>query len=105
MSKQLEQNRQHGGGSKGCNKRIERLIEEMEESLVEKRKERVIGDSGSRYLPNPWLEFVGWDEHLKNFKRSELLQMIETEGQENGEERIEQQKQEDRELAQVCIAN
>ena len=42
---------------------------------------------------------------MKNFKRSELLQITEGRGQEGREERIEEQKQEDRELAQACVAN
>jgi len=104
VSKQPEQGREHRS-SEANDEKIERLVEEMEESMVEKRKERVIGDSSSRYLPNPWLDFVGWDEHLKNFKRSELLQMTEGGGQEGREERTEEQKQEDRELAQACVAN
>lgn len=104
VSRQPEQSRQQRG-SEPNDRKLERLIEEMAETLTEKRKERVIGGSGSRYLPNPWLEFVGWDEHLKKFKRSELLQMTESEGDENREERTKEQKQEDRELVQVCVAN
>ena len=58
MLEQQEQYRQNRG-SEASDRRIERLVEEIELALVEKRKKRVIRDSSSRYLPNPWLEFVG----------------------------------------------
>lgn len=98
VSKQLEQSRQHRD-SEPSNRRIERFAEEIAETMTEKRKERVIGNSSSRYLPNPQLEFVGWDKHLKRFKRSELLQMTESIEQENREDRTDKQKHKDRELA------
>ena len=69
VSKQPEQDRQQG------ELRVEKLLEELEGTIEEKRKQREIAGSSSRYLPNPWLDFVGWDEHLKGFKRSELLEM------------------------------
>ena len=84
---------------------MERFLEEIEECLVEKGKEGELGDSSSRYLPNPWLEFVRWDEHLKKFKRSELLQLIESEAQEDREGRTEEQEQDERDLGQACVAN
>ena len=97
VSEQLEQGRQYNVKNEDVD--IERLVEELEESIVEKRKDREIEGSSSRYLPNLQLEYIGQDEHLKDFKRLELLQITEGRGQEGREERIEEQKQEDRELA------
>jgi hypothetical protein len=50
--KQPEQDRQYRG-AKISNATIERLTEELKESIVKKRKEREIEGSSSRYLPNP----------------------------------------------------
>jgi hypothetical protein len=50
--KQLKQDRQHGG-TKISNAIMERLTEELKESIAKKRKEREIEGSSSRYLPNP----------------------------------------------------
>jgi hypothetical protein len=49
--KQLEQDRQYRC-DKISNIIIERLTEELKESIVKKRKEREIKGSSSRYLPN-----------------------------------------------------
>ena len=51
VSKQLELDRQHGG-AKISDATIERLAEELKESIAKKRKEREIKGSSSRYLPN-----------------------------------------------------
>ena len=93
---------------------MERLVEEIEESIEKKRKEREIGGSSSRYLPNPWLDFVGLDEHLKKCKRLELLKMTELskEKNPNGKEQDrgeraedQEQNQENRGLAQAYVAS
>lgn len=114
VSKQLEQDRQHGG-AEISNTTIERLTEELKESIAKKRKEREIEGSSSRYLPNPQLDFVGQDEHLKKFKRLELLKIIEPSEEKglNSKEQYrrekaetqEDQDQEDRGLAQVCVVS
>jgi hypothetical protein len=96
-------------GAEISDARMERLAEEIEESMMKKRKEREIQGNGSRYLPNPWLDFVGWDEHLKGFKRSEMLEMTEAskEKRQDGEEQEQEQEQEqeDRGLAYACVAS
>jgi hypothetical protein len=56
--KQSEEDRQYRG-VEISDATMERLAEEIEEILVKKKKEREIEGSGSRYLPNPWLDFVG----------------------------------------------
>jgi hypothetical protein len=106
VSKQPEEDRQHRG-TEISNAKMERLAEEIEESMAEKKRERKIEGSSSRYLPNPWLDFVGWDEHLKKFKRSELLEMTELSKEKRGDgekqdregAEEQEQEQEDRGLA------
>jgi hypothetical protein len=98
-------------GAKVSDAIMDRFAEEIEENIAIKRKEREIEGSGSSYLPNLWLDFVGWDEHLKKFKRSELLEMTELSKEKDGGERAEEQEQEqeqeqeDRGLAQACVAS
>ena len=109
VSNQLGQNRQYSNIGIS-NATMERFADEIEESMAQKRKEREIEGSSSRYLPNPWLDFVGWDEHLKKFRRSELLEMTEAREEkrpdhreQDREERAEEQ--EERGLAQACVAS
>ncbi|KAK6396870.1 hypothetical protein LTR81_025859 [Elasticomyces elasticus] len=95
------------------------MAEEVEQAMAEKRAEAEIGGNSSRYLANPWLGFVGWDDHLQKFRRADLLQTIEPSQEENPEagegrevlakqlgrrDMIEEDEEEDRRLAQACAA-
>jgi hypothetical protein len=51
VSKQLEEDRQYRG-VEISDTTMERLVEEIEESMMKKRKERETESNGSRYLPN-----------------------------------------------------
>jgi len=85
----------------------------------EVEKKRGIEENRSRYQPNAWLDFVGWEGHLKGFEKETILSTIRPainegvveekigrslQGQESSLEPAEEEGERDRGLAVACTA-
>lgn len=85
--------------------KMDKLAQVLEDRMLESRLERNFRESSNRYLPNPWLEFVGWDRHLKAFAKTSLLEMIQLPELEPKPESRETERQNNRLLKMACTAN
>jgi len=78
----------------------------------EVRKKREIEGNSSRYQLNPWLDFTGWEDHLKGFEKESILSIIRPAFNEVREkaddsalsESDEEDEERDRGLAVACQA-
>lgn len=52
------------------------ILDNYIQDIRDQEEQRRIEGSTSRYMPNPWLDFVGWEDHLKGFERRKLLNTI-----------------------------
>ncbi|TIA28291.1 hypothetical protein D6C78_10812 [Aureobasidium pullulans] len=68
------------GPETGCKEagssKADQMLREMDQELEEAKKERDIQSNRSRYMANPWLDFVGWDDHLQKFKSEVMLKYV-----------------------------
>lgn len=55
---------------------VDNLAEKREAAINEARKKRQIDGNVHRLEATPWLQFVGWPQHLAGFTREELLLTI-----------------------------
>jgi len=108
VRKQVEEEDQDGGKEELFN----RVLEERIRRSDEVRKKREIEGNSSRYQPNAWLDFTGWEDHLKGFEKESILSTIRPASDEVREkvddgpllESDEEDAEQDRGLAVACQA-
>ncbi|RYE02645.1 MAG: hypothetical protein EOP33_10005 [Rickettsiaceae bacterium] len=106
VRKQVEEKDQDRGKEELFN----RVLEERMHQSDEVRKKREIEGNSSRYQPNAWLDFTGWEDHLKGFEKESILSTIRPASDEVREkvddgpllESDEEDAEQDRGLAVAC---
>lgn len=102
---QQQQGNREETQQKAHESKIDKLAQALEDKMLARRSERSFGETSNRYLPNPWLEFVGWDRHLKDFGKTSLLGMIQLPELKQKSESTKEERQNNRLLKIACAAN
>ena len=90
------------------------ILFQLTQDLEAARQKRTIDGNTSRYMPNAWLDFVGWEKHLHGFVREDLFKtikpaedekaVVEIQDRNKSEQEDERQDDQDVGLAQACRA-